>query len=140
MDEAVRDALYKAVEKESFSRTLKMEVAVLEKGYAVVEMTYDPAVMNNIYDTAHGGAIFGLLDEAFQLACQTHGTIALALNVNVTYVSSPAPGARLRAEAREVSRSRRTANYDLKVTDEGGGLIALCQALAYRTGKPIPFL
>ncbi len=30
--------------------------------------------------------------------------------------------------------------YDIRVTDNDGRLIATCQALAYRTGKPIPFL
>ena len=47
---------------------------------------------------------------------------------------------RLRAEAREVSRTKKTASYDIKVADKDGQLIATCQALAYRTGKPIPFL
>jgi acyl-CoA thioesterase len=60
--------------------------------------------------------------------------------VNVTYVSSPEPGARLRAEAVQVSRTRKTALYDIKVTDQNGRLVATCQALAFRTGKPIPFL
>jgi len=103
-------------------------------------MTYNPDMMNNIYARAHGGAIFGLIDEAFETACQTHGTIAVALNVNVTFVSSPEPNVRLRATAREISRTKKTANYDIKVTDTNDRLIATCQALAFRTGKPIPFL
>ena len=65
---------------------------------------------------------------------------AVALNVNVTYVSSPEPGKLLRAEAREITRTKKTAGYDIKVTEKGGRLIATCQALAYRTGKAIPFL
>ena len=41
----------------------------------------------------------------------------------------------------EVSLTRKTASYEIKVTDVGtGALIASCQALAYRTGKPIPFV
>jgi acyl-CoA thioesterase len=39
-----------------------------------------------------------------------------------------------------VSQTKKTASYDIKVTDENGNLIALCQALAFDTGKPIPFL
>ena len=89
---------------------------------------------------AHGGAIFGLIDEAFEMASQTIGTVAVALNVNITYVSSPAEKTRLRAEAIEISATKRTASYDIKVTNGRGELIAACQALAYRTGKPIPFL
>jgi len=140
MDQAVRDAIYGAVEKEPFARALNMELVELELGYSAVEMTYDPSTMNNIYDRAHGGAIFGLIDEAFEAAGQTEGTVAVALNVSVTYVSSPKAGQRLRAEAREVSRTKKTAGFDIKVADKDGNLIATCQALAYRTGKPIPFL
>jgi acyl-CoA thioesterase len=103
-------------------------------------MIYDPDHMNNIYDRAHGGAVFALIDEAFETAGQTDGTIAVALNVNVTYVSSPEPGVKLRAEAQRVSQTKKTASYDIRVSDVSGNLVAICSALAYRTGKPIPFL
>jgi acyl-CoA thioesterase len=140
MDPAVREALFRSVENEPFARQFGLELVELEKGYSVVKMIYHPELMNNIYARAHGGAIFGLIDEAFETACQTHGTIAVALNVNVTYVSSPEPGETLRATAKEISRTKRTANYDIKVTDDDDHLIATCQALAFRTGKPVPFL
>ena len=140
MDPAVKQAIYDAVRKEPFAQTMNMQLVELELGYAAVEMPYNPASMNNIYDRAHGGAVFGLIDEAFEAAGQTDGTIAVALNVNVTYVASPETGVRLRAEARQFSQTKKTAGYDIKVTDNNGQLIATCQALAYRTGKPIPFL
>ena len=140
MDPSVKDAIHRAVAAEPFARTLNMELVALERGYSRVEMTYDPATMNNIYAQAHGGAIFALIDEAFEAAGQTEGTVAVALNVSVTYVSTPIPGARLQAEAREVNRTKKTAVYDISVTDKNGSLIAVCQALAYRTGKSILFL
>jgi len=140
IDQKIKDAIQRAVQQEPFAQALNMELVALEQGYSKVEMTYDPAAMNNIYARAHGGAIFALIDEAFETASQTRGTIAVALNVNVNYVSSPQGGARLRAEAREVSRTKKTATYDIKVTDQDGGVIATCHALAFCTGKPIPFV
>jgi acyl-CoA thioesterase len=140
MDQAVKEAIYRAVKKEPFAQAMNMELVALDLGYSVVEMTYDPATMNNIYDRAHGGAIYALIDEAFETSCQTHGSVAVALNVNVTYVSSPEAGVRLKAEAKEVSLTKKTAGYDIKVKDQNGQVIATCQALAFRTGKPIPFL
>ena len=140
MDQKVREAIFEAVKKEPFARALQMELMELADGYSVVQTIYDPEKMDNIYARAHGGAIYALIDEAFETAGQTDGTIAVALNVNVTYVSSPEPGLRLQAEARRVSQTRKTASYDIKVTDQNGQIIALCQALAFRTGKPIPFL
>ena len=140
MDPSVKEAIYQAVEKEPFARTLNMELVDLALGYSRVEMIYTPETMNNIYGMTHGGAVFALIDEAFEAAGQTDGTVAVALNVSVTYVSTPEPGARLRAEAKQVSQTKKTALYDIKVTDQNGNLMAACQALAYRTGKPIPFL
>ncbi len=90
------------------------------KGYSAVEMTYHPETMNNIYGRAHGGAIYALIDEAFETAGQTDGTIAVALNVNVTYVSSPDIGTRLRAEAKKVSQTKKTAVYDIRLKMQMG--------------------
>ena len=140
MDPKVKAAIEDAVKKEPFAQAMRMELVKLAAGHSVVSMTYEPDTMANIYSRAHGGAIFALIDEAFETASQTDGTIAVALNVNVTYVSSPEPGLRLQAEARRISRTRKTASYDIKVTDQNGQLISLCQALAFQTGKPIPFL
>jgi acyl-CoA thioesterase len=140
MDQKVSDAIYAAVKEEPFAKAMKINLVELELGYSAVEMIYDPNHMNNIYARAHGGAVFALIDEAFETAGQTDGTIAVALNVNVTYVSSPEPGVRLRAEAQQASQTKKTASYDISVTDEKNNLIATCSALAYRTGKAIPFL
>jgi|PlaIllAssembly_1097288.scaffolds.fasta_scaffold292650_1 acyl-CoA thioesterase len=140
MDPRVKAAIETAVVQEPFARSMGIELRNLEDGYSLVEMVYDPSRQNNIYGRAHGGAVFGLIDEAFETAGQTDGTVAVAMNVNVTYIASPEPGDRLHAEARRVAQTKRTANYDIKVTDSSGRLIAVCQALAYRTGKPIPFL
>ena len=140
MDKSVKKAIAQAVTREPFAQEMKMELVELEDGYSVVKMVYDPDKMDNIYNRAHGGAIYALIDEAFETAGQTDGTVAVALNVNVTYVSSPKPGVVLEAEARQISQTQKTAGYEIKVTDQDGSLIATCQALAYRTGKPVPFL
>ena len=140
MDQKVKDAICNAVQHEPFAKAMKIRLVDLELGFSVVEMIYNPEHMNNIYARAHGGAVFALIDEAFETAGQTDGTIAVALNVNVTYVSSPEPGATLRAEAKKVSQTKKTAGYDIRVSDASGNLVATCSALAYRTGKPIPFL
>jgi len=66
--------------------------------------------------------------------------MAVALSTMVTYIASPVPGSTLTAEAREISCTRKTANYDIKVYDDENRLIASCQALAYRKGSPLPFL
>lgn len=140
MNPKIKEAIMAAVGTEPYSQSMGIELRMLEDGHSQVEMVYDPTRQNNIYGRAHGGALFGLIDEAFETAAQTDGTVAVALNVNVTYIASPEPGARLWAEARRVAQTKRTATYDIRVANADGHLIAVCQALAFRTGKPIPFL
>jgi acyl-CoA thioesterase len=137
MDEAVKNAIYRAVENEPFAQRYKMALTELGLGRSVVTMRYDPEAMDNIYARAHGGAIFGLIDEAFETAAQTYGTIAVALNMNITYVASPRPGSLLTAAAKQISRTKKTAAYEIRVSDDHQSLIAVCQALAYQTGKSI---
>ncbi len=139
MDHRVKEALFLRVAREPFAKKFKLKQVDLDEGYSRVTMTFTPD-MENIFGMAHGGAIFALIDEAFQTACNAYGTMAVALNMTITYVSSPAPGSKLTAEAKEYSRTAKTANYDIKVLDERGNLIASCQALAFRKGKPLSFL
>ncbi|NLI82720.1 MAG: hotdog fold thioesterase [Deltaproteobacteria bacterium] len=139
MDRSVRDAILRAVETEPFALKFGLKLVELEEGYSKVEMTFTPD-MENLFGMAHGGALFALMDEAFETASNSHGTVAVALSMTVSYVRAPDRGSRLTAEAREYSRSRKTANYDIKVHDDQGRLIASCQALVYRKGTPLPFL
>jgi len=139
MNEKIRKAIFEQIAKEPFAQKFRLELVDLQEGYSRVAMTFTPD-MENIFGMAHGGALFSLIDTAFETACNSHGTVAVALNVNVTYVASPAPGSRVTAEAREFSRTRKTANYHITVTDDQQQLLASCQALAYRKGSPLPFL
>ncbi|RJP86580.1 MAG: hotdog fold thioesterase [Desulfobacteraceae bacterium] len=139
MNEKLKQAIFNAVASEPFAQKMGMRLVDLKTGYSKVEMDYLPESMNNIYDRAHGGAIYALIDEAFETSCQTHGTVAVALNVSVSYTASPEPGVRLIAEAREISRTKKIAHYDIQVTDSDGNLIATSRTIAFRTGKPIPF-
>ena len=139
MDQEVADALWKRVAQEPFARKLGLKLVKLEPGYALVEVTLQPDTAN-IFETTHGGVIFSLIDEAFELSCNSHGTVAVALSVNVTYHRPPTPGALLRAESREIYRSRKTGTYDIRVTENQDVLIASCQAVAYRKNEKLPFL
>ena len=139
MDNKVKEAIFRQVEKEPFAKKFGLKLVDLEEGFSKVEMIFAPD-MENIFGLAHGGALFALIDEAFETASNSHGTTAVALSMSVTYVSSPAPGSKLFAEAKEFSLTNRTANYDIKVFDEKRNLIAACQALVYRKGNPLPFL
>jgi acyl-CoA thioesterase len=138
MDQKLRLAFHSRVDKEPFARKFGLKLLEIGDGYSKVEMKFNPD-MENLFGMAHGGALFALIDEAFETAANSHGTLAVALNMNVTFIDSPRPGSTLRAEAREVSLTRKTASYNIEVRDDLGGLIAKCMALVYRKGQALPF-
>ncbi|MHB8828967.1 MAG: PaaI family thioesterase [Syntrophales bacterium] len=139
MDEMVIAAIENQVVKEPFAGKLGLRLIELAPGRAVVEMGPQEDLAN-IFGMTHGGAIFSLIDEAFEVSCNAHGTVAVALSMNVVYHRAPAQKSRLRAESVEIHRSNRTATYEIKVTDEDDALIASCTALAYRKKDRLPFL
>jgi len=139
VDKDLREAIFRQVEKEPFAKKFGLKLVDIDEGYSRVEMEFT-SDMENLFGMAHGGALFALIDEAFETASNSHGTLAVALNMNITYLSSPSPGSRLIAEAKECHRTQKTALYDIRVVDEEDHLMASCQALVYRKGSPLPFL
>ncbi|HYA41804.1 MAG TPA: PaaI family thioesterase [Syntrophobacteraceae bacterium] len=138
MDEKLRQSFHSQVAREPFASKFGLKLLEIGDGYSKVEMELRPD-MENLFGMTHGGALFALIDEAFETASNSHGTLAVALNMNVTFVAPPQPGSRLWAEAREVSLTRKTASYDIKIRDETDNLIVTCMALVYRKGQPLPF-
>ncbi len=139
MTRTFHDRLKQKSAEEAFSRLLGMDAVHVGDGTAKVRMLVRPE-LENIFGATHGGALFSLIDEAFQLACNTHGVLAVALNVSVTYVSRPDPGSVIEAVADEVHKTKRTASYFCEIREvDGGKLIATANALAYRTGKEVDF-
>ena len=139
MTDRIVHSLKSQAAKEPYALKLGLRVVDLGPGRAVIEMTPGED-MHNIFGMTHGGAIFSVIDEAFELSCNAHGTVAVALSMTITYHNPPGPRSTLRAESREVHRSRKTGTYEIRVTDENGLLIASCQALAYRKKDALPFL
>jgi acyl-CoA thioesterase len=85
----------------------------------------------NSAGTVHGGAIFSLADAVFSVASNSHGTLALAINVGISFFKAATGGA-LFAEAEEVSLNPKLATYLIAVKDEAGNKIALFQGTVYR--------
>ncbi len=137
--EKVFEAIRQKVADEPYAKMLGLELAEIKTGYALVRMAYTEAI-ENIFGMAHGGAIYSLIDEAFEVACNSHGIVSLALGVSVQYLKAATRGDMLQAEANEVTRSARISHYDIAVRNQNGDLIATCKAMAYRKKDPLPFL
>jgi len=138
-DENIIKHLSEKISEEPFGRIFGIRLRELRPGYALVEMDISDRFQNSL-GIVHGGAIFSLMDQAFQAASNSHGTVAVALNMTISYFRPPKVGGILKAEAKEINLTRRTGTYSIEARDEEGNLIANCQAMVYRKDNPLPFL
>ena len=121
---------------DKFAERANVELLSVSPGQARAKMTLHPHHLNG-YGTVQGGAIFTLADLAFAAASNSHGTVAVAINVSITYMKAAKTGA-LWAEARELTRNFKLGSYTVEVKDDQGELVALFQGLAYRKSEKIP--
>ncbi len=134
-DKKRRQAINSHIQNDAFARFLGADVEILNPGHSRVSLTIDEN-MTNFHGSTHGGIIFSISDMAFASACNSHGKVAVALNVNICFLKPSFPGDCLVAEAKEVHSGRRTALYDIKIYNKKTGeLIAKTQDQAYRKEK-----
>jgi acyl-CoA thioesterase len=124
------------LKQDRFAAHAGAELVAVSPGYARVRMTVQPHHRNAV-GIIQGGAIFTLADYAFAAASNSHGTVAVAINANITFMKAISAGM-LVAEAREVSKNFKLGTYTVEVKDEAGDLIALFQGMVYRKQDPIP--
>ena len=128
-------SLKEFLQGDQFAKQCGIELVSVAPGQAVARMRVQPWHLNAVGIT-QGGAIFTLADYAFAAASTSHGTVAVGVNVSITYLKSITTGV-LTAEAREVDLNPKLASYAVNVTNEAGQLIAIFQGLVYRKSQPI---
>ena len=116
--------------RDRFAALAGARLTEVRSGFARARLRVGPGHLNGV-DVAQGGALFTLADLAFAAACNSHGTVAVAVNASISFVKAAGPGW-LEAEAREVSLSPRLSSVTVHVRERGGALVAVFQGLAYR--------
>lgn len=129
------EAIKEFFDRDQFARHAGIELLSVSPGCATARMPVQPHHLNG-HRTVQGGAIFTLADFVFAAASNAHGKVAVAINVNITFMKAVTSGI-LQAEAREVALNPKLGTYTINVTDEDHNLIALFQGLAYRKSETV---
>ncbi len=127
----------RCLKKDRFAGLANVELLTVAPGCATAKMVLHPHHQNGL-GTVQGGAIFTLADFCFAAACNSHGTVAVALNVSITFMKAAMITGTLWAEAREVSKNFKVGAYAVEVKDDQGDLVAQFQGLAYRKKNKLP--
>ena len=121
---------------DQFAARANIELIEAANGHAKARMILQRHHHNGM-QTVHGGAIFTLADFTFAAAANSHGTVAVAIDANITFMKAAVSGT-LWAEAREVSKNFKLGSYSVEVRDDQGELVAQFQGLAYRKKDKLP--
>ncbi|MDP6268397.1 MAG: hydroxyphenylacetyl-CoA thioesterase PaaI [Arenicellales bacterium] len=106
------------------SQMLGMTVDESRPGYARLNMRVRKEMLNS-YGNCHGGMIFTLADSAFAHACNTRNHVSVAVSCQVEFLVAVTAGQILIAEAVEQYLQGKNGVYDVRVTSNDGGLVAL---------------
>ena len=131
-----QEVLEAMLRKDRFSAWLGIVVDGIGPGYCKLHYRVTDTMLNG-FDMVHGGVLFSASDSAFAFACNSHGTITVALDVSISFARPGRAGEVLTVEAQEVHLGNRTGIYDIRTINEAGELVALFKGTAYRTGKPV---
>jgi acyl-CoA thioesterase len=129
------DVIKRFVENDRFAMHLGIEMLEYGQGRAKARMEVKQHHLNSA-GMLHGGAIFALADAVFSAASNSHGTLAVAINVSISYFKAVNSGI-LSAEAEEASFNPKLATYLIPVMDDQGNKIALFQGTVYRKKDPL---
>lgn len=123
-------------QNDKFAEYCGIELLEVSEGQAKAKMEIKKHHLNGV-KTVHGAAIFTLADLVFAVASNSHGSIAMGINVSISYLKAVQEGV-LFAEAQEVSINPKLATYTINVTDESNDLVAIFQGMVYRKRNAIP--
>lgn len=126
----MQETLKRYFENDHYAELSNIELLTVAPGHARARMVLGPQHLNGL-GTVQGGAIFTLADLAFAAASNSHGTVAVGINVSISYLKAAKTGTLL-AEAREVSKNHKLGSYLVEIRDDAADLIALFQGMVYR--------
>lgn len=124
------------MEKDYFSQFLGIKIIDIKENYALVEMEITKQMLNGL-GTVHGGVTFAFADSALAFSSNNSGEAAVALNCTVHFTKAGREGDIFRAESILVTETRKTALYDIKITNQNDDLVAKFSGTVYKIGKKV---
>ena len=131
LDEATR--LY--FKRDRIAELFGIEILEFGNGNVKTRMPIRDMHLNGL-DIVHGASIFALCDFTFAIASNSHGTAAVAINTDCSFVKAVKSGT-LYADAKETSLSPKIGTYNIVISDDAGDTVALFHGMVYRKKESI---
>ncbi len=118
------------VAKDPMARFLGIEADEVRSGYARCSITIKPEFLNAV-ERAHGAIIYAVMDQAFAVASNSTGNMAVSLNFSINYISGAIDGEKIFAEATPVNLGNKVSVWSIVARGNSDKIIASGEGLAY---------
>jgi acyl-CoA thioesterase len=119
-----------------FSQWMGIKIVEIKENYCLLEMPIRKEMLNGL-KTVHGGITFSFADSALAFSSNNSGDAAVALNCIINFTKAGKEGDVFRAESKLVNDTRKTAVYDIAITNQNEELVAKFVGTVYKIGRKI---
>jgi acyl-CoA thioesterase len=113
-----------------------IKIVEIKENYCLLEMPIRKEMLNGL-KTVHGGITFSFADSALAFSSNNSGDAAVALNCIINFTKAGKEGDVFRAESKLVNDTRKTAVYDIAITNQNEELVAKFVGTVYKIGRKI---
>lgn len=122
--------------KDQFSQWLGIELLDIKDNYCLIKMPIKSEMINGL-GTVHGGVTFAFADSALAFSSNNNGDAAVALNCFISFSKAVREGDILVAESILLTDTRKTAVYDITITNQDDEVVAGFRGTVYKIGKKV---
>ena len=119
-----------------FSQWMGVSLIEIRENYCLIEMPIRKEMINGL-KTVHGGVIFSFAESALAFSSNNTGNAAVALNCMISFTKAVRLGDTLIAESILMADTRKTAVYDITITNQHKIVVASFRGTVYKLDKKV---
>ena len=122
--------------QDEFSKWIGISLIEIRENYCLIEMPIRKEMINGL-KTVHGGVTFSFAESALAFSSINTGEAAVALNCMINFTKAVKLGDTLIAESILMANTRKTAVYDITITNQHKIVVASFRGTVYKLGVEI---
>ena len=119
-----------------FSQWMGVKLIEIRENYCLIEMPIRQEMINGL-KTVHGGVTFSFAESALAFSSNNTGNTAVALNCMINFTKAVKMGDTLIAESILMADTRKTAVYDITITNQHKIMVASFRGTVYKLDKKV---
>lgn len=122
--------------QDEFSKWMGIKLIEVREKYCLIEMPIKEEMMNGL-KTVHGGITFAFADSALAFSSNNTNDASVALNCMISFTKAVRMGDTLIAESVLMADTKKTAVYDITITNQHKVMVATFRGTVYKIDKKV---